>query len=49
LTASRDRFFNPCNPKSRHCYNPLTFKVAGLLHYHFEVKKMLQPAFNSDI
>jgi hypothetical protein len=23
LTASRDRFFNPCNPKSRHCYNPL--------------------------
>jgi hypothetical protein len=20
LTASRDRFFNPCNPKSRHCY-----------------------------
>jgi hypothetical protein len=21
LTASRDRFFNPCNPKYRHCYN----------------------------
>jgi hypothetical protein len=21
LTASRDGFFNPCNPKSRHCYS----------------------------
>jgi hypothetical protein len=21
LTASRYGFFNPCNPKSRHCYN----------------------------
>jgi hypothetical protein len=24
LTASRDGFFNPCNPKARHCYNTIS-------------------------
>jgi hypothetical protein len=30
FTASRDRFFNPCNPKSRHCYNPKRAKNPGV-------------------
>jgi hypothetical protein len=44
LTASRDGFFNPCNPKARHCYIPEFSQLqkisAHSLYPRFVIKKL---------